>query len=215
METNFFEDVWKYLYDAYFNMGNGYENLGTDGSPLMTVGTVVFGIFAGTLIACIVMFYNRQVVGSAVRKMLDEKICDREHAARLSDMGYKKNFFIRTLFRDSNSLHKVVKCVEEEDFYAEQSKARAEYDEKRASGEKLPRFREEIYRIDVDNDHFYIPEEREIDALTKYKKKGSTWVSMVIGIVVLIILFFALLLFLPWFLGLLDEALGVISGGGK
>ena len=215
MKTNFFEDLWNYLYDAYFNMGKGYENLGTDSSPLMTVGTVVFGLFIGSVIACIAVFYNRQVVGSSVRKMLDGKIHDREHAVRLSDLGYKKNFFIRSLFRDSNSLRKVVKCVEEEDFYAEQEKARLEYEEKRNSGEKLPRFRTEIYRVDVDNDRFYIPEELEITAVTKFKKKGSSWVAMLIGIIALTIIFFALLLFLPWFLGQIDDGFGKIINGGK
>ena len=215
MKTNFFEDLWNYLYDAYFNMGKGYENLGTDSSPLMTVGTVVFGLFIGSVIACIAVFYNRQVVGSAVRKMLDGKIHDREHAVRLSDLGYKKNFFICSLFRDSNSLRKVVKCVEEEDFYAEQEKARLEYEEKRNSGEKLPRFRTEVYRVDVDNDRFYIPEELEITAVTKFKKKGSSWVAMLIGIIALTIIFFALLLFLPWFLGQIDDGFGKIINGGK
>ena len=215
MNSNFFQDIWNYLYDAYFNMGNGYENLETESSPLMTVGTVVFGLFIGAVIACISVFYNRKVVGSAVRKLLDAKIHDREHAVRLSDLGYKKNFFIRSLFRDSNSLRKVVKCVEEEDFYAEQEQSRLEYEEKRRSGEKLPRFREEIYRVDVDNDRFYIPEELEITAVTKFKKKGSSWVAMIIAIIVLIVIFFALLLFLPWFLGQIDNAFGTIINGGK
>ena len=212
METNFFEDVWNYLYDAYFNIGNGYENLGTQGSPIVTVGVVVFGIYIGAVIACAVMFYNRQVIGSAVRRMLNEEIHSRENAKTLLELGYKKNFFIRSLFRDSIALRKVVKCVEEEDFYAEQSKAKAEYDKKRESGEKLPKFREEIYIADVDNDHFYIPEELEITALTKFRKKGSTWASMIIAIVLLTVAFFALLLFLPWFLGEVDTAFGTIAG---
>ena len=208
----FFKDVWSYLYDAYFNMGGGYTNLGSETNPLVTVGSVVFGIYIGTLIACIVMVYNRQVVGSAVRRMLDNKIHKREDAKTLSELGYTKNFLIRSMFRDSHSLRRVVKCVEEEDFYAEQSEARAEYDKKRESGERLPRFREELYIVDIDNDHFYIPEDREITALTKFRKKGSTWLSMVISIILLTVAFFALLLFLPWFLGELDTAFGTIAG---
>ena len=212
MKTNFFEDVWNYLYEAYFNIGSGYENLGTESSPLITVGTVVFGLYIGALIACAVMVYNRQVVGSAVRRMLDGKIHSRENALTLSELGYKKNFLIRSMFRDSNSLRRVVKCVEEEDFYAEQNKARIEYDKKRESGEKLPKFREEIYRVDIDNDRFYIPEELELTATSKFQKKGSTWVSMIVGIVILTVAFVALLLFLPWFLGQLDGAFGTIAG---
>ena len=213
METNFFEDIWNYLYDAYFNIGDGYTNLGTEASPLITVGAVVFGLYIGIMIACVVMVYNRQVVGGAVRRMLEKKIHSKEDAVTLSELGYKKNFIMRSMFRDSNSLRRVVKCVEEEAFYAEQNKARTEYDKKREAGEKLPRFREEIYRVDIENDHFYIPQDLELTATTKFRKKGSTWVSMVISIIVLTVAFFVLLLFLPWFLGQLDGAFGNIKGG--
>ena len=215
METNFFEDVWTYLYYTYFNMGNGYTNLGTESNHLITIGTVVFGLYIGALIACVVMVYNRQIVGSAVRRMLEQKIHSREGALTLSELGYKKNFFIRSMFRDSNSLRRVVKCVEEEDFYEEQNKARDEYEKKREEGGKLPRFRNEIYRVDVEKDHFYIPEDLEITATTKFRKKGSTWVSMIVAIVVLTVVFFALLLFLPWFLGKVDVAFGNIKNGGN
>ena len=212
MKTNFFEDVWNYLYDAYFNLGSGNENLGSETSHLVTVGSVVFGLYIGALIACAVMVYNRQIVGSAVRRMLDSKIHKREDAITLSELGYKKNFLIRSMFRDSHSLRRVVKCVEEEDFYAEQNAARVEYDKKREAGEKLPRFREEIYRVDIENDHFYIPEELEITAVTKFRKKGSTWISMIISIVILTVAFFVILLFLPWFLGEVNDAFGTIAG---
>ena len=212
METNFFKDVWNYLYDAYFNIGNGYENLGTQGSPIVTVGVVVFGIYIGAVIACAVMFYNRQVVGSAVRRMLSEEIHSRENAKTLFELGYKKNFFIRGLFRDSISLRKVVKCVEEEDFYAEQEATRAEYEQEREKNKKLPRFRERTYRVDVATDKFYIPEEQKFTAEVKFQKKGSTWVSMLVGIIILTVAFFAILLVLPWFLRGVDDAFGVISG---
>ena len=215
METNFFEDIWNYLYDAYFNIGDGYANLGTESSPLITVGAVVFGVYIGIMIACVVMVYNRQVVGGAVRRMLEKKIHSKEDAITLSELGYKKNFLMRSMFRDSNSLRRVVKCVEEEAFYAEQNASKAEYDKKREAGEKLPRFREEIYRVDIENDHFYIPQDLELTATTKFRKKGSTWVSMVISIIVLTVAFFALLLFLPWFLGQLDGAFGNIMGGNS
>ena len=144
--------------------------------------------------------------------MLDSKIHKREDAITLSELGYKKNFLIRSMFRDSHSLRRVVKCVEEEDFYAEQNAARIEYDKKREAGEKRPRFREEIYRVDIENDHFYIPEELEITAVTKFRKKGSTWISMIISIVILTVAFFAILLFLPWFLGEVNDAFGTIAG---
>ena len=210
---SFFEDVWNYLYESYFSLGEGYTNLGSDSNPLITVGAVIFGLYIGVFIACIAMFYNRRIVGSAVRRMLEEKILTRESALTLSELGYEKDFWTRTLFRDSKALHRVVKCVEEENFYAEQNRCKVEYEERREAGERLPRFREEIYRIDVENDHFYVPEELEIEALTKFKRKGSSWISLVVCLVAMTVVFFAILLLLPWFLTLLNNAFGNISGG--
>jgi hypothetical protein len=155
---------------------------------------------------------KQEKLEGAVRRMLDRKIDSKEKALTISELGYKKNFFVRTLFRDSSSLHRVVKCVEEEEFYAEQNAARLEYEKKREEGVSLPKFRDEIYRIDVENDRFYIPEELEIAAATKFRKKGSTWLSMLVSVLVLTVAFIALLLFLPWFLGELDNAFGVIAG---
>lgn len=209
---NFFEKLWNYLYDAYFNIGRGYENLGTESSPLVTAGTIVFGLFIGSVIACIIVFYNRQVVGSAVRRLLSENVFSREAAKTISELGYKKNFFVNSFFRDNQSLKRIVKCVEEEDFYAEQEKARLEYEEARKENKKLPKFKEEIYRVDVTTDRFYIPEDLKYRAEIRYNKKGSTWLSVILGIVLLTVIFFAVLLVLPWILGETNSAFGAISG---
>lgn len=207
-KTNFFEKLWAYLYDAYFNMGKDYENLGGDGNHLVSVGIVVFGIYIGCIIACVVMAYNRQVVGSAARKILEKEIVSREKAQTVSELGFKRNFLVNSFFRDNAALRRVVKCVEEEDFYAEQEKDRLAYEEKRKENKKLPKFREEIYRVDVSNDHFYIPEEAVDMAHKRFGKKGFTWLSAALGIVLLTVIFFAVLIVLPWILGHADSVFG-------
>ena len=53
----FFEDVWNYLRDAYFNMGKGYENLGVEENPLLSIGSIIFGLYIGIIIACVFIFY--------------------------------------------------------------------------------------------------------------------------------------------------------------
>ena len=204
----FFENLWNYLYDAYFNMGKEYGNLGADGNHLFSVGVIVFGVYIGCVIACIVISYNRQVVGSAARKILEKEIFSRDKAQTISSLGFKNNFLIKSFFRDNASLKRVVKCVEEEDFYAEQEQARIAYEEKRKENKKLPKFKEEVYRVDVSNDHFYIPEELIDTANKRFEKKGSTWLSVIIGIIMLTVLLFAVLLVLPWILGHTDSVFG-------
>ena len=189
----FFDSIWNYLYEAYVKTDSSFG--GQD--SLVTVGTVVLGLFIGSIIACIVVMYNRNLLGTVVRKMLSLEISDRENAKTIEELGYKKNIFIRSFFRDSESLRRVVKCVEEEDFYAEQKKLQEDIEAARAENKKLPKFKERIYRADVDNDHFYIPEDLRDVAEKRFNKKGSGWVAMIIAIVVLTAAFIALLFVLP------------------
>lgn len=191
--AEFFDSIWNYLYEAYVKTDS---SLGGQDS-LVTVGTVVLGLFIGSIIACIVIMYNRNLIGTVVRKMLSLDVSTREDAKTVEELGYKKNIFIRNFFRDSASLHSVVKCVEEEDFYAEQEKAKEELEAARAENKKLPKFKEQIYRADVDTNHFYIPENLKDVAEKRFNKKGSGWVSMIIAIIVLTAVFIALLFVLP------------------
>lgn len=196
----FFGNLWNYLYEAYVKMDGSMDSQGS----LVTIGTVALGIYIGCLVACVVMTYNRQLLGSVVRKMISMDISTRENARTVEELGYKKNFFIRGFFRDSEALHRVVRCVEEEDFYSEQAQAKSECDAKRAENKKIRRFKEEVYRIDVDGDRFYIPEELKEVAQKRFEKKGSTWVTTLLAILVLTLVFIALIFFLPWFFGVIS-----------
>ena len=191
--AEFFNSIWSYLYEAYIKTDS---SLGGQDS-LVTVGTVVLGLFIGSIIACVVIMYNRNLLGGVIRKMLSLDISTRESAKTVEELGYKKNIFIRSFFRDSESLRRIVKCVEEDDFYAEQETIKEKLDEARKENKKLPKFREQIYRADVDNDHFYIPENLREIAEKRFNKKGSGWVSMIVAIIALTAIFIVLLFTLP------------------
>ena len=198
--AGFFNSVWNYLYEAYIKTDN---TLGGQDS-LVTVGMVVLGLFIGSIIACVVMMYNRKLLGTVVRKILAQEITTRQSAKTIEELGYKKNVFIRGFFRDSESLRRVVKCVEEEDFYAEQKSEKEELDEERAKNKKLPKFKEQIYRVDVDTDHFYIPEDLRDVAEKRFNKKGSGWGSLILATLALTAIFIALLFALPWLFSMIS-----------
>ena len=67
----------------------------------------------------------------------------------------------------------------------------------RKENKKLPKFKELIYRVDVDNDRFYIPENLREVAEKRFNKKGSGWVSMIIAVIALTAIFIVLLFTLP------------------
>lgn len=212
-DSSFFEDLWDFIYGTYLSVDGNYHNLGFDTGVITSVRVIALSMFIGTLLACVYMVYNKQVLGGAVRKMLSEEhnCRSQENAKTLSELGYAKNPFIKRAVQSSVSLRRVVRCVEEEEFYRSQAEKKTEYEEKRKRGEKLPKFRELEYRIDFKTDRFYVPEELCGTAEQKFRSKGFSWVSAVVGIILLCIGFFIVLLVLPKVLTHIDEFIGGIN----
>ena len=48
-ETNFFQDIWNYLYSVYLSVDGNYANLGFDKNTLFSLRLLVLGIFVGTV----------------------------------------------------------------------------------------------------------------------------------------------------------------------
>ncbi len=208
METTIWEDLWEYIYGVYLGADGTYENLGFGSSTVMSVRLVVLGLFIGVIIACIAMAYNKQVLGGFVRKLLADGCMSTESAKNLEELGYMKNPFIRGAVQKSVNLRRVVKCVEEDEFYARQNEEREIYEKKRTEEPSLPKFREQEYRVSASEDRFYIPEAMCETAERKFYAKGSSWLMTVIYIIVLCIAFFVLLLILPHILNTLNDFLG-------
>jgi hypothetical protein len=192
------EDAMSFWEELWHEMDFGaYSNLGLDTGTVRSVGLIVLGVFIGIIIACIAMTYNKQVLGGLVSKLMAENCRTAEGARTLEELGYKKNPFIRSAVQRNVSLRRVLHCVEEEKFYREQSEDREAYEKKREENPSLPKFRDREYLVDPSRDHFYIPEEKVEMAERKFDAKGSSWISMIIWIVILIIAFFVIFSFLP------------------
>ena len=207
-DTTFFEDVWNYLYDVYLRVDGNYENIGFEKTPLFSLRLTVLGIFLGAIIACVIMAYNKQVLGGAVRRMIGREALCADKALTLAELGYNKNVIMRNAFCSSSTMRRFVKCVGEQEFIEEQNGLREEYEKRVAAGEDLPKFKEIEYVIDPDTDKFYIPEDLRIRAEIRFEKKGSGWVSTLITILLMCVVFFIVLLILPMIFGAADEFIG-------
>ena len=172
-DTGFFASLWNYLYEAYLSVDGNYQNLGFEKNPLFSLRMTALGIFIGTIIACIVMAYHKQVLGAAVRKLISLKVNTPESAKTLKELGYDKNIIFRNAFARNSSLRRFVKCVGEQEYYREQSKKRDEYYKNHAEEKKIRPFKDIEYVIDPDNDKFYIPEDIRARAEIRFEKKGS------------------------------------------
>ena len=204
-------NIWDYLYNVYLGVGTNYENLGFEKNPLFSLRLMVLGLFIGIVIACIAAAYHKQVLGGIARKLIAEGCLSAETAKSAKELGYGKNFLAKHALCRSVSLRRVVKCVEENEFYERQNAEEAEYEQRREAEPKLPKYKAKEYLIDIENDRFFIPEELRIRAEVKFEKKGSGWLSSVWGIVILCVAFLIILLALPHIFDAIDGFVGIFK----
>ena len=214
-ETTIWQDIWDHIYNVYLSVDGSYENLGYGSNTMISIRLVVLGIFIGLVIACVAMAYNKQVLGGFVRRLLSSEIKSAESAKTLSELGYEKNPFIRGAVRKSVSLRRVVRCVEEDEFYAHQNADREAYDQRREQSPELPKFKEQEYLVDPSADHFYIPEEKKYSAEMRFEAKGTSWGVLALIAVVAVVGCIALLFVIPNILQLVNEFMGMFDPQNK
>ena len=201
------EELWDYFAEAYLSGNVSYPNLGLVGNSIVTLPAILVGIAVGAILAVALAMYDNRVIGSFMRLMLEKSAVGRENSLSLYDLGAgERSAFARAL-RKSASLRRMVRCAEEEDFYAELKAARQSYEKRREEDPSLPEFKETEY-VFGGEERFYIPEDKRIAAELKYvKRKLKPWAIPLI-IVSSLILFFALMFTLPYILTLLDQLFG-------
>jgi len=204
-EAPFLVQLWRDFIDVYVTNEPYYEHLGIEGKDLFEIKILILGLFIGLAIAGFGAVWDKRVLGNMVRTLLSRGCLDAENARTLTDLGLARNSTVRHSVRKSVSLRRVVKCVEEEKFLAEQEARRIEHEEKRKSDKSLGRFREVNYVFDLENDHFYIPEDQKYVAEIKFEKKGTTWLGAILFFVIMLVVYVILLIALPNMLEIIND----------
>lgn len=205
LEMPLWKELWQYFYNTYINPAEYYENLGADSSTMLSVRLIIFGLFVGVSLATFASVFNKRVLGDVVRRLIAEEALSPDKALTLDELGYGSNPLIGLAVKKSTSLRRVVKCREEVAYDMETERKRREYEERRKGGEKLPKFKDTVYRIDTHTDAFYIPEDMKYMADVKFEKKGTTWLGACLTVVVMAVVFVAVMIALPHIFELLDS----------
>ena len=214
MELPLAEELWLYFNETYLNPFEYYPNLDMGTGTMLSVRLIIIGLFLGLAAACFVSVFIKQVLGRAVRAILEKQAFSPETAVTLEELGIEKNDLLCYAVSKSSAVRRVVRCVEEDEHRAALDEARAKYEERRAAGEKLPPFKETAYSINPYADRFYIPDELKYSAEIKFDKKGNSWIGAIICAVILLILMIAMLVGLPYLLSLLDSVAGMFASNG-
>lgn len=121
-----------------------------------SVETIIWSLFIGIIAASALTFYNKQILGGFVRKLVANNASSPETAQTLSDTGYSKNVFVRYALREKSTFRKVVKAAE-------------------VTSNTKP---------DLANMHFYVPKELEERVDLQYNGGGTTVLSFLLSVLV-------------------------------
>ena len=194
----FWDELWNNI------TSQDYEHLSSDTGTLLSIKTVIIGLFLGLSVAIFAAVFSKRVLGSFVRHLLKAECLSPETGKSLPELGLADKLWLRRAVKNNVSLRRVIRCREEEEYYA------AQYGEE-ADEKARPRYGANAFHINPDEHHFYIPEEMKYTADIKFEKKGNTWFAAVFSVLILLVAMIALLLALPYILNILNDFVGMFG----
>lgn len=208
-EPSLFEELWEYFEGKYFSVDVGrYEHISIGSGSLVTLQKVVLGICFGIIVAAAFACYDKNRLGAFVRKIIKEQALWKDTAKTLAELGFLHNGGVKASLRSSNKLGRVVHCVEKEAYEAQVEAARQEYVTQHGSAEGF--FMPE-YRLNFENDHFYIPDEEHYRAEVRFDNHGSGWRAFLLVCVVAVVAAALICFLLPDMLQLVDNMIGILT----
>ena len=212
-EPTLLEELWEYLEGKYFSVDTGrYEHISIGSGSLVTLQTVVLGICVGIIIAAAMACYDKNKLGSFVRAIVREQALWPDKAMTVYDLGFARNSAVKASLRSPNKLGKIVHCVEKEAYDAKVAEAREAYIAEHGNDEGffMPQ-----YRLDFDNDHFYIPDEEHYRAEVRFDNEGSGWRAFILVCIVAIVSAALICFLLPDMIQLVDNMIGILTENDK
>jgi len=178
-----------------------YENFTLD-NPTTTLPIIIWGIFAGFVIAAILSYYNKNYLGAVVRSLVKKGASCPENALTMSEAGVRADFLRRrAVFRDS-ALMKYVKIANPEECEFERAEAPAFI-------RGICRF----FNIEIKKKYnarkakLYILEEKRIQAEIRYTEKGTSLAQIAVGIVAAFVVAVVAIRCIPYILELVDSVI--------
>ncbi len=212
-EMSLWEELWAYLEGKYFSVDLGqYQHLNLGSGSLITLRNVILGMCGGIIIASIMMAYEKNTLGKFVRKVIKEQCLWPDKAMTLEQLGFDQNYAIKSNLRRNTVLSKVVKCVEREAFQKDVSDMREAYIAQTGSEKG---FVEPKFEIDLQNAHFYIPDEEHYAADIRYDNAGSGWRAFLLVITITIVIAILVCFLLPDMLQMVDNMIDILKGDGN
>lgn len=206
------EELWNYFDETYFSPEMPYlENFSFGTGTLISLQTIILGITLGIIVAAGSTLYSKRYIGDFVRKVIYEECFDAQRAKTLYDLGYLRSPGVRNAVKSYGTLSRWIRCVEEDEFFAEMEKKRAEFEELHKDDKKPPNFNYPEFKRDLNTMHFYIPEEKKYAAEVKFEKKGANWGAFLLTTALALVLCAFICYMLPDILKMVDNFISVVG----
>ena len=211
-DKSLFEELWEYFNEKYFSVDMPYmENFTIKTNALFSFRMLIIGLTVGIVIASVMSVYNKRYIGSFIRKLISEGCLGPENAKTLDELGYLKNFGVRSVIKSGGTLSRWARCREEDEFLEALKIQKAEFDEKHKDEANPPKFKEPEFRRDCNTMHFYLPEEKKYAAEVKFDDKGAKWGAVILVAIVAIVLCAFICYMLPDALKMIDNFLTIMK----
>ena len=189
-----------------------YENLNVSESTLETLRISVIAFFAAIIVATVVISVERKLFGGLVHRLLEQGANSPEMGKTVSELGMKNNLAVKLALRMGGQYRGVVHCAEEDAYNDLQEKIRAQKAMEYAAGEaKNPYTKSKKYVYQFETNHFFIPEEKAIEASRRFERKGTSLPSLIFILLLSLLAMFVIIFFLPDLVQLMDNVVGIIK----
>ena len=182
-----------YFKETYFSIRFGaYDNFTISEQSASIINKMIPAFILGIIIAAIATVYCRRIVGDFVRMLIKKEALSPDAGVTLMETGAFRSTVVRRELCRGALLRKVVFCREEQAFLSGKEKGAD-------------------YKIDFTKDHFYIPEELKYRAENRFRQKGSSWLSVVLTVVLVPVVVGLICRFMPNILQLADSLITVLA----
>ena len=186
-------ELISYFHQTYFSIRFGaYDNLSVTEQTADIINKIIPALILGIIFAAIVTAFGRRTVGGFVKTLIEKEALSPETGVTLFETGGFRSTVLRRELCRGAFLHKVVFCREEQAYLNEKGK-------------------DAIYKIDFTRDHFYIPEDLKYRAEIRFNPKGSSWLSVVLTVILVPVFVGLLCRFMPNILQFIDSIITFLA----
>ena len=178
-----------YIHQTYFSIQFGaFDNFSITEQTASIINKMIPALIWGIIIAAVATVYCRRIVGSFVRTLIEKEAINPEAGVTLFETGAFRSTIVRRELCRGAFLRKVIFCREEQAYLNEKGK-------------------DATYKIDFTRDHFYIPEDLKYRAENRFNQKGSTWLYVVLTVVLVPVVVGLFCRFMPNILEFVDSVI--------